>query len=151
MSQRAAMDAALKRMVARDLRPQGFRGSLPHLRRIGDDRVDLLSVQYHSAGGSFVVEVASCPTTGITTSWGKHLPAQKATTQFISPPNRPRLGSPTFPGGDHWFSFGPRNHEPGADRVRPVAHYDNIAAQVSALVVRQAEPYWRTRPAAPSS
>lgn len=62
------MNAALKRMISRDLRPLGFSGSLPHLRRRTPDRIDLITFQFNSAGGSFVIEVAACGPTGFITS-----------------------------------------------------------------------------------
>ena len=139
---RKEMEAALRRATARHLRPLGFSGSLPHLRRRSDTRVDLLSVQFHSAGGSFVVEVAACGTNGYTTSWGQHIEPAKVRAQHISSP-RPRLGSATFPVGDHWFVFGRRSYESGNDRIEATAHYDTIASEVIRLVHDQAEPFWR--------
>ena len=136
------MESALKRAVTATLRPVGFRGSFPHLRRISIDRIDLISFQFHSAGGSFVVNVASCDPAGHTFSWGEHVPPAAVTAIDIYPPTRTRVGSDTFPRGDHWFAFGPRSYEGGTDRVRPEAHYDAIAAQAIGFVRTQAEPYW---------
>jgi hypothetical protein len=136
------MDAALKGMVANNLRPRGFAGSLPHLRRRRVDRIELVSVQYFSSGGKFTVEVAACGVDGLTTSWGKAIAASKVTARDINPPNRPRLGSPTFPSGDHWFVFGPRSDEPEADSVQPDDHYARIASEVARLIEAQAEPWW---------
>jgi hypothetical protein len=65
---RTDMDAALMRIVVPDLRRRGFTGSLPRLRRRQPGHIDLISFQFHSGGGSFVVEVAQCPPTGHTTS-----------------------------------------------------------------------------------
>src|SRR5437667_469435 len=123
------MAGALKNLVLNELRARGFTGSLPHLRRRSSERIDLLSIQYHSAGGSFVVEVASCGAEGSTTGWGKQIPPQKVTAQNIAAP-RPRLGSPTFPVGDHWFTFGGRSYEKGADVVRRKGYYEKIARDV---------------------
>ena len=137
------MDAALKRAVASQLRPLGFKGSLPHLRRLSDRRIDLISVQYYLSGGSFVVEVAACGPDGYTTSWGEHIDATKVRAQDIPFP-RPRLGSENFPGfGDHWFVFGLPNYEAGSEKVYPPQHHDDIAADVIRLVAEQAEPFWR--------
>jgi hypothetical protein len=58
MTPREAMNGALKDAIAHHLRPQGFTGSLPHLRRRSDTQIGLISFQYFSAGGSFVVEIA---------------------------------------------------------------------------------------------
>jgi hypothetical protein len=142
MTPREAMDEALRRAFTERLRPKGFMGSLPHLRRRSKDQICLISIQYYSAGGSFVAEVAECGTDGLTTRWGAHKPPGKVTARDINSP-RPRLGSPDFPKGDHWFVFGGRNYEPGVDVLRPQEHYDEIAAEVIALVQNQAEPFWR--------
>jgi hypothetical protein len=141
---REAMDAALKEMTAESLRPRGFTGSLPHLRRRRDDRLELVSVQYFSAGGSFVVEIATCGVEGLTTSGGKTIAAGKVTARDINPPNRPRLGAATFPEGDHWFVFGPRSYEADAGLVQPGHRYARIAADVARLIEAQAEPWWES-------
>ena len=49
--------SALKTRFVPALRARGFVGSFPHLRRPLPDRVDYLTVQFYSSGGSFVVEV----------------------------------------------------------------------------------------------
>lgn len=140
------MDAAMKAAITEQLRPTGFTGSLPHLRRVGEDRICLLSVQHHSSGGSFVIEVAACEPTGYTTSWGEVIDPKKVTAQDI-PSQRPRLGAPGFPrspGGDHWFVFGPPNYDQGSSKVQPEEHYRAIADEVISLVKTQAEPFWAT-------
>jgi Domain of unknown function (DUF4304) len=136
------MDAALRKMTAESLRPRGFTGSIPHLRRRRDNRVELVSVQYHSAGGSFVVEVAACGPEGYTTSWGKAIPATKVRAVDIPHPNRPRLGSPNFPLGDHWFVFVPRSYDADAEVARSDEQYTTLATDVARLIERQAEPWW---------
>src|SRR2546426_5791011 len=89
---RQAMESALKKAINEQLRPAGFSGSFPHLRRRLDGRIDLISFQFHSAGGSFVAEVAACPPDGFTTSSGRHIEPSKVRAQDIPRP-RPRLGS----------------------------------------------------------
>jgi uncharacterized protein DUF4304 len=135
------MERALREEVRDELRPLGFRGSFPHLRRLKESHIELVSIQFHSAGGSFVIEVAACPPAGITTSWGKRVPPTEVTARDIAP-RRPRLGSPTFPIGDHWFEFGPRNYEPGHDRMLSEAHFATIAHEAIPLVMSQAVPFW---------
>lgn len=143
MTPREAMDHALKEVVVRPLRAEGFTGSLPHLRRRSDEQICLISFQFYSSGGSFVVEVAECAPDGFTTSWGAHVPPQKVKAQDMNPPHRPRLGNPEFPLGDHWFTFGPRNYEPGADELQPPDHYIAIATDVLRHIQSQAETFWR--------
>ena len=99
------MNAALKEKFVPVLRAREFKGSLPHFRRILSDRVDLLTVQFDRHGGGFVVEISRCEPSGVTTAWGKHIPAVKATAHDLHPDRRHRLGSPR-PGTDgRWFRF----------------------------------------------
>ncbi len=133
------MDRALRAAVRARLRPAGFTGSLPHLRRITEEQICLLSVQFSSAGGSFAVEVGECPPEGLETHRGFFGPAE--VTSYDLPLMRPRVGSVGFPDGDHWFVFGTPSWEP--DEARPSAHYDAVAAEALAAVERQAEPFWR--------
>lgn len=142
MRPREAMDDALKDAITQNLRPKGFTGSLPHLRRRSDAQVCLVSFQFFSAGGSFAVEVAECGPDGFTTSWGEHKPPHTVTAQDIPAP-RPRLGSAVFPQGDHWFVFGPRYYEPGAEKLQPRAEYKALAVDALRYIESQAEPFWQ--------
>ena len=139
---RECMNAALKRVLVPHLRSNGFTGTLPHFRRKLESRIDLLSVQFFSGGGSFVVEIASCEPTGHRLNW-KHVEPTKVTAQHIGDP-RPRLGSPNFPRhGDHWFRFAPGHMgEPGFDRQMPESHYTAVAELLVELVDRQAGWFW---------
>jgi hypothetical protein len=51
-SPRQLMDEALKAHVVPALRERGFKGSLPHFRRLRSDRVDLLTVQFDKTVGA---------------------------------------------------------------------------------------------------
>lgn len=140
---RRSMDAALKKLVVPNLRNRGFSGAHPHFRRILSDRVDLLSFQFHKAGGSFVAEIGSCPPTGVLLSGTMLIPPEKVDVSYTHAGKRLRLGSQgRF--GDHWFVFGNPNYLPadaGEDKL--AAHYEEIAAAVAALIDSQAEPFWR--------
>ncbi len=59
------MIAMLKEVVIPKLKVAGFSGSFPHLRRQREATIDLLTFQFSRWGGSFVVEVASCPAAGV--------------------------------------------------------------------------------------
>ncbi|MEY8738422.1 DUF4304 domain-containing protein [Bacillales bacterium AN1005] len=56
--ERKKMDNALKQVVIPTLREQGFKGSLPHFRRINENNIDLITFQFNKWGGSFIVELA---------------------------------------------------------------------------------------------
>ena len=138
-SDRAAMDEVLKDLVVPRLREMGFRGSLPHLRRIRGDALDLLSVQHFSSGGSLVVEIGKAPADGIVYG-GRHIPAAKLNVTY--PVERMRLGSDPAGGcSDHWFFYGRRSYEsmlPAPTRGQMEA----VASEIVALLRSQAEPWW---------
>lgn len=103
---RDIMNAALQARFVPHLRSMGFKGSLPHFRRISDQRIDLLTVQFDQRGGAFVIEIARCDREGITTQWGKTIPPARVTAHDLHPRDRHRLGSPG-PGQDgRWFRYG---------------------------------------------
>ncbi len=102
---REAMNAALRDRLVPVLRARGFRGSLPHYRRIRATAIDLLTVQFDKWGGGFVVELGRCGPGGFTTAWGKEIPPGQVTAHDLNPSDRHRLGSPA-PGTDgRWFRF----------------------------------------------
>lgn len=78
LSPRQHMDDALKKYLVPALRERGFKGSHPHFRRLLKDRIDLSTVQFDKNGGGFVVEISRCEVEGVTTHWGKHVPAKKS-------------------------------------------------------------------------
>jgi hypothetical protein len=102
---RNEMNAALKDIFVPALRVLGFKGSLPHFRRILAERVDILTVQFDRYGGGFVVEISRCSPEGITTPWGEYIPANKVTAHYLNSDNRHRLGSPNPDTDGRWFRF----------------------------------------------
>jgi uncharacterized protein DUF4304 len=137
--ERKQMERALRDVFVPVLRELGFKGSLPHFRRLRPQQLDLVSFQYFSSGGSFVVEVAKAPPEGITTSWGEFIPPEKANVTWIN--ERLRLGAPPE-GGDHWYSFGPRSYDPPA-KPRPYEHYVAVANEVAEDMKSQGEQWLR--------
>jgi Domain of unknown function (DUF4304) len=104
------MDDALKEYVVPVLRERGFKGSFPHFRR-------LLQDQYDKNGGGFVVEISRCGVEGITTYWGKHVPAAKITAWDLHPDQRLRLKLKEGAGTDAWFRFENGEYREVADQV----------------------------------
>src|SRR5918993_4807214 len=102
---RDAIVRALREVFVPSLRAKGFKGTFPHFRRVLPDRVDYLTVQFYSSGGSFVVEIATAGPDGKPRGYGEHLPVEKLTVSYFW--NRLRLGSDRAAGrGDHWYVFG---------------------------------------------
>ena len=120
------MNAQLKADVVPHLRSLGFRGSLPHFRRITDTGVDLLTFQFRLGGGSFVVEAAHKPPYKVTTEWGNHVPPEKLTAHDVN--KRRRIGKKTLGLDDPWFDFSSHS-------------YCDVARQVIASL-SEAESYW---------
>jgi hypothetical protein len=77
MADRKDMLAALRTYVLPELRARGFRGSLPQLRRASIESIDLITVQFDKWGGGFIIEIARCEPTGVTTHWGKQIASSR--------------------------------------------------------------------------
>jgi hypothetical protein len=127
--ERDQMKAALRRDFIPALRAAGFRGSLPHFRRVSPDRTDLLAVQFSKWGGSFVLELAQAPAGEFETPYGKRIPAERLTSFDAALAERCRLGPTTA--GDSWFRY---------DGDAP-DRFDE-AARAAAGLLPQALAYW---------
>lgn len=96
------MDSAIKEIAVPFLREKGFKGSLPHFRRIKEDRINLLTFQHSLYDEKFVIELSNCQTGGIITSWGKKIEPNKCTAHDMG--YRRRLGSEKY-NTDYWFDY----------------------------------------------
>jgi len=136
------MQRALNAFVAPKLRALGFRGTLPHFRRLDGDKADLITFQFNSSGGSFVAELAVCSQSDIASHWNSDLSLKTVTAHDMK--HRRRLGSLTE-GSDHWFVYGKKNYETDHQRVEPDLHYEHVASEVSQLLESQAQQWWSSR------
>ena len=138
--ERKEMERALKEVVIPELRRRGFKGSMPHFRRVRPDRVNFLTFQFYSAGGSFVVVIASCGPNGVEDQFFSHIPIEKLTAHDCHGPRR--LGSrPEEHKSDHWFHYGPRSYD-SPRPPKPYSHYLDIANSIVQLLDSQAEKWW---------
>jgi hypothetical protein len=128
------MIAALKEIVVTCLREQGFKGSFPHFRRAGKDKVDLLTFQFDKWGGGFVIEISKCPPDGMTTSWGKYIPPNRVTAWDMHPNDRVRLQPRTGSSTMDWFRY---DH---SDRGEDI--FDETARAVLPFL-EIAKDYWK--------
>jgi hypothetical protein len=80
---RESMNNTLKEIVIPELRFRGFKGSLPHFRRITADQTHLLTFQFDKYGGGFVIEVAKAPNEPFKTSWGEVVEQNRLTAHDI--------------------------------------------------------------------
>jgi len=99
------MIAALKNVFVPALRERGFKGSLPHFRRIANEQIDLLTIQFDKWGGGFVIEISKCAPDGLTTYWGQHIASNHVRAWDVHPTHRPRLGAVRADEDGHWFRF----------------------------------------------
>lgn len=124
---RDAMIAELKRAAVPVLRELGFSGSFPHFRRMGPERVDVLTFQFSSWGGSFIVEIGACPPQGFE-SCSKLIPPQKVKVMHLY--RRMRLGA-RDEHSDHWFNF-------------KKGDYAQVANAIVPLIRDQGEAWWKS-------
>ena len=137
MSSRQEIDAELKRNVVPALRATGFKGSMPHFRRIhDDDHVDLLTFQFASAGGSFVVEIGFADPQRNNLHFKKETPPNKLR---VSQTNvRHRLGAADGV-SDFWFAH--IDSRITGITGNPVT----LADKVLLLLDSDAEPWWASK------
>jgi hypothetical protein len=133
-AEREKMISALKEHVLPALKARGFKGSFPHFRRATATGIHLLTFQFDKWGGGFVVEIASCPTDGVTMHWGEQIPPAKVTAHHVS--RRLRLGASSDQ-SDHWFRYDKRGFLSFGDP------YERAAREVLRYLDSQAESYWR--------
>lgn len=99
------MNQALKDVVVPVLREHGFKGSLPHFRRLLPERIDLFTFQFDLHGGGFVIEIGQCEPDGFMTHWGKQIEPSKVTAWDVSPKKRARIQPSDGSRTDSWFRF----------------------------------------------
>lgn len=126
MSQsRDAMIAELKRVAVPVLRSLGFKGSFRHFRRGTATRIDLLTFQFSSGGGHFVIEIGKFPAAGYEL-YGKLIPPDEVKMMHLL--RRLRLGAKDE-SSDHWFNYD------GGD-------YPGVAESVVPYIRGQAVEWW---------
>lgn len=131
---RDQMIETLKEYVIPVLRERGFKGSFPHFRRPTGRGIHLVTFQFDKCGGGFVVEIATCPSDGVTTHWGKQIAPGKVTAWDVT--HRLRLGA-SDEGSDHWFRYEKRGLFCLGNR------FERAALEVLPFLDGQAEEWWR--------
>ncbi len=84
---------ALKKITVPVLRAQGFKGTLPHFRRVFDDHIRVIGFQFSQWAPSFYVELGVCGLGG-TTFGSAHYPADNI--KFYQSHGRRRIGKLPF-------------------------------------------------------
>jgi hypothetical protein len=74
------MKKSIEHWVAPALRKRGFIGKFPVLRRKRGTQLDIVELQFNKYGGSFRLNLGTCPAEGITTRWGQFVQPEEVTT-----------------------------------------------------------------------
>jgi len=135
-AERKEMEKHLKDIVIPFLRKRDFKGSFPHFRRMGKERIHLLTFQFDFHGGGFVIEIANCVPGGFTTPWGKKIEPDKLRAHDVYKRSRIQSNMNTPDSStDDWFRF---DHA-------PLSGSENIFQDVCQDVLSKfniAEEYW---------
>ncbi|KZZ84321.1 DUF4304 domain-containing protein [Bacillus sp. SJS] len=121
--ERKTMETALKQLVIPILREQGFKGSLPHFRRINENNIDLITFQFNKWGGSFVIELATCSKEGTIIYGGEKIPPNKVNAHHMD--ERYRLGAISSEDDGKWFDY---------KNARTEEDYTNVTENVLKLL-----------------
>ena len=104
----AKMVEALKCTVVPRLKKVGFKGTFPHFRRKGRDRIDLLSFQFDKWGGGFIIEISQCPPEGIITPLNESISGNNLKALDMHPDRRVRLCPDEGSAAANWFRYDDR-------------------------------------------
>lgn len=142
---RQAIDAALKGKLLPALRAAGFKGSYPKLRRVVDDRLDLMDIQHSSSGGRFYVNLSQAPAEGFVLSkdkWLASIPPEKLETGHCFADRTRLKPKSTWWKPRHDWEYGPRSSYPDPVPVRDPYWYETIAATVAERFADQGEAWF---------
>ena len=139
---RKEFEPYLKRFVTEHIRPLGFTGAYPHVRRIRDDQIDLVSISFDRVGRAFAVEIAAGHPGGFWSNGRLERPPEKMQTMYACGGyNRASLG-PTFPEAGSRFVIARAEWE-DPDR-HPIVEPDELIATLRRYFDEQAQPFWDT-------
>jgi hypothetical protein len=136
----------LNEWITPSLRDRGFTGTFPILRRVRNDQLDILEVQFSKYGNGFRLNLGVCPASGVVTTWGEAISPNDVTTAY--PLTRKLFLSPRHiernPKGKHWFEFDEQNAETVVKGLE--SHLDFIEKWFLT-----GEPKWDVKPTARSA
>ncbi|WP_419964702.1 DUF4304 domain-containing protein [Pelomonas cellulosilytica] len=99
------MESHLKSLVVPTLRKAGFKGAFPHFRRLGPDRIDLLTFQFDRSGGGIVITISQCGVLGATTRSGEVVGPKVVSALDLPYDQSVRLEQPPGAQGEVWLRF----------------------------------------------
>lgn len=112
----------LREEVSRVLRPRGFTGDVPHLRRRGGSRIDLVTFQFDKHGGGFIVEIGQWPSHEPVTYQGEGIPYEKLTSWSLPAEYRARLRRSHRSLPESWFRYEKTLFRRSESRFTRVSH-----------------------------
>lgn len=130
-SARSLMESHLKSLVVPALRTTGFKGSLPHFRRLGPERIDLIAIQFDRSGGGLFVRLSQCGTQGTTTRQGEAIEPRAVRVSDMAYDEILWLQPPADTDAETWLRF-------------DSGQFAHCARQVLACLPR-AEAWWRSK------
>lgn len=119
---------AMKRSLLPALAVLGFSGTSSTFQRLLPEFQDLLAIQYHKYGGSFILEFGRRERGSLHTAWGAIVPEEKLEVMYLPVTMRARLQETEVEADDVFagFSF----HGFGEDLDK----YDLLAKRVAGLL-----------------
>ena len=127
---RKQMNQVLNEHVIPEIRKKGFKGSLPHFRRLRDNQTDLLTFQFSQWGGGFVIAAAKGPSEPFDAPSGKRIEPKKMTAHHFG--DRIRLGPKEEGECDYWFKY-------DGDGRKPMMELASLAID---HINDEAESFW---------
>jgi len=128
------MMEVIKQKILPYFRNNDFKGSFPHLRRLKENQLNLLSFQFHRFGSSFTIKIANCPPKGVETKLYS-LPPKKCNAFNIGRKGI-RVGR-LIHGKDYWYEY-----ESGLNSPKI---FDEIAIEIIDSW-EQIEKWWKENP-----
>jgi hypothetical protein len=122
------MRKALKRHLLPALESLGFAGKSAKFQRLLPETQDLLAIQYHKYGGSFILEFGRRERGPLSTGWGDVVPEEKLEVMYLPVALRGRLQETAAATDDIFAGFSFKDF--GEDSCK----YDNLAERVAGLL-----------------
>ena len=128
---RETINKLLKSSVVPLLRKLGFKGTFPHFKRFGENKIDLLMFQFSQFGKGFIIEIAQCNLNGVTFANGEKIPPEKVKVFHCFPPNRTRI--PIKEEDKYcWITYEKKN-------------LNKIPNKIISLITNEAIPWWNNK------
>jgi len=122
------MRKAIKRYLLPALERLGFTGTSSKFQRLLPESQDLLAIQYHKYGGSFILEFGRRERGSLHASWGAVVPEEKLEVIYLPVTMRARLQETEVEADDGFAGFSFRDF--GEDENK----YDNLAKRLAGLL-----------------